>query len=215
MLQISDQNRVLTFRKKRRKMKTIFSLFFLLISSLGAFSAPALSTEELIDTATIKNISDAYLYATYLSQHASTIVDYLPVNDTNPSVCFIKGRNPNTSVPPMDRLRQDRGWMNPLYNYSSDIYEAQCGNLRGLSQSQQIICIEIVNMIETMDTLKKKLDKIITGEGEVVEVTASPTGHDCWDLSLGQQYWNFNALHALALFIKMDLEALQTILIHS
>ena len=198
-------------------MKTIvFSVFSLLLISLGVFSAP-LSTDDsdpIIDTATIKNISDAILYATYLSQHASTIVDYLPLDTTNPSVCFIERRDPNTNVSAIDRLRQDRDWITPFNNYSSDIFEAKCGNLRGLNQSQQIICIEIANMIETMNTLTDRLDQIIPDKQGSGEYTSSTT-ESCWSTSLHQQYWNFNALHALAaLYIKIDLKDLQTELIH-
>ena len=179
----------------------------------GIFSAPLSPSESLIDTATIKNISDAILQATYVSQISSDIVDNLPVNNTNPSVCFIEPRNPNTTVPPMDRLRQDRSWTDSFYNYSSDVYRAQCGNLRELDQKQVIICIDLVNMLEKIETLNKELDRIITQEEEEEE-----TGDDrdsCWDLTPHQQYWNFNALHGLAaVYIKTDLEDLQIKLTH-
>ena len=196
-------------------MKMLLLILSAFVVSSGVYSAPLSSDDGLIDTATIKNISDAYLYAIYVSQHASTIIDYLPVNDTDPSTCFITRRDSNAA--PMDRLRKDRAWMDPFYNYSSNVYEAQCSNLRGLTQTQQVICIEIVNMIENMDTLEKKLDQIITEEdssGESEGDATSPTG-PCWSLTLHQQYWNFNALHTLAVFIKIDLDDLQTKLTHT
>ena len=197
-------------------MKTTLLCVLSILAALcmqGIFSAPLSPSESLIDTATIKNISDAILQATYVSQISSDIVDNLPVNNTNPSVCFIEPRNPNTTVPPMDRLRQDRSWTDSFYNYSSDVYRAQCGNLRELDQKQVIICIDLVNMLEKIETLNKELDRIITQEEEEEE-----TGDDrdsCWDLTPHQQYWNFNALHGLAaVYIKTDLEDLQIKLTH-
>ena len=201
-------------------MKTATLLYSLQVLAAlcmqGIFSAPLSPSESLIDTATIKNISDAILQATYVSQISSNIVDNLPVNNTDPSVCFIEPRDPNTDVPPMDRLRQDRSWIDSFYNYTSDVYRAQCGNLRELDQKQVIICIDLVNMLEKMETLAKELDHIIippeeegAGEGE------PETGKSCWDLTSHQQYWNFNALHGLAaVYIKTNLEDLQAKLTH-
>ena len=99
--------------------------------------------------------------------------------------------------------------MDSFYNYSSDVFKAQCNNLRELDQTKQVICIEIVNMLNTMDTLKKQLDQIIGERAVEVEAVITPQ-YDCWDLSLHQQYWNFNALHALSIYIKLDLDDLQT-----
>ncbi len=193
-------------------MKTIiFAILSVSLISLGVFSAPvsnsSSSKDPMMDTPTIKNISDALLYAIYLSQHATTLVDYLPVNNTNPSVCFIEPRNVTDNSSAMVHLRKERSWLDSFYNYSYDVSQNQCSDLRGLSQTGEVICIEIMTTMQNIDTLKLKMDQIITDP--LAEASADTTG-PCWDLTKHQQYWNYNAMHALALFIKTDLTNLQT-----
>ena len=195
-------------------------LIVLLLALTGVYSLPlnkttettAIKTTDSINTAAIKNISDAIIYATYVGQEAADIVDHLPKDRNHPSICFIKPRNVSDPRPPLDRLREDRSWLDSFYNYTSKVNHETCQDLRSLNKTKRRICVDIIDMLDNIDELTALLDEIITSdeEGAGDEVDTPIKENKCWDTTPVQQYWNFNELHTLAvLYIITDLEDLQ------
>ena len=182
------------------------------IKPTDSINITAIKTTESINTAAIKNISDAILYATYVGQDSADIAARLHGNDTNPSICFIKPRKPNSDTPPLDRLKEDRPWLESLYNYTSKVNREMCQDLRKLDENKSDICVEIMDMLNNMNKLKTLLDEIIRpdeeGAGDGVDTPIKE--NRCWDTTPVQQYWNFLELHSLAIvYIRKDLEDLQ------
>ena len=195
-------------------------LIVLLLALTGVYSLPqnkttettAIITTDSINTPAIKNISDAILYATYVGQEAADIVEHLPPDRSHPSICFIKPRNESDPRPPLDRLKEDRSWLDSFYNYTTKVNHETCQDLRSLNKTERHICVDILDMLDNMDELTALLDEIIRSDEEGAGDGVDPAIKEnrCWDTTLVQQYWNFNELHTLAvLYIKIDLEDLQ------
>ena len=198
----------------------------LLILFLGSFVSTSPippSTKPTIKTAPMNIITQAIQQAVYTAQNAFDIASRLNKTTVNVTfTCFIEPRYPNNNDTALTLLKQDRIWLNDFYNYTKLVYDAECSDLKEKVGSDMRICIDMKDSISFMSKLKDLLDQIIrklaspdddngAGSGESSGEMLDPREDEthCWDITAGQQYWNFNTLgEFMDLYVRDDLKKL-------
>lgn len=199
-------------------------LLMLFLGSFVSTSPIPASTKPTIKTPTTNIIQQAIQLATYTAQNAFDIASQLTKTTVNVTfTCFIDPRYPNNNDSALTLLKQDRIWLNDFYNYTKLVYDAECSDLTKKVGSDMRTCIDMKDSISFMSKLKDLLDQIIRklasphddnetdseessgeGSGEILEDNTH-----CWDITAGQQYWNFNTLgEFMDLYVRDDLKKL-------
>lgn len=223
-------------------MSNLSIFVFLLAALFGAIAqadpspSPSPSPTVIASTSTIKKIynssyanviSKAIFKSHYIAQAAFAVADRIgsPSSNQNLSlVCFVEPRDFNSKRPPLDLLREDREYLIGLQNYTQLVANTICSN------NYTTLCVNINTSLAYIKELRPLLDQIITrggergasstqeeergsGEAPLIE-EESQIDSRCWNTSLGQLYWNFNALGMLAdLYLVTNLDAIKTAVI--
>lgn len=172
-----------------------------------------------IDPSIVNIIYQAIQESTNIATHAFGVASQLPEAKENVTIlCFISPREGQETV--NERLREDRKLLDVFYNYTKLVNDNKCVG----PNENYTLCVDIVEALKQMKTLKSLLDQIIReeeGEDESVggsgegDVGGGESDDQCWRTTPEQMYWSFNSLGAfMDTYVKQDLEDLKKMKIY-